>query len=209
MDAIDVLVTAGGQGSRMRNIPGEKPLVHILGRPMIDHVLDALRCSEGVNNIYVSVSENVPLTEKYLQKANVRTIMTSGNNYVADLQKALAEVTSTSVLICPADLPLITAEGIELIQTHFNRSQFESLSVAVPSNIVKSIRAIPSYTLELDDREVVLCGVSVVDRDLMLSGKTLEQGFVVVNDEQFALNVNTPDELDRAEELLNRRKSLN
>ena len=89
---------------------------------------------------------------------------------------------------------------------YFRHARVASLSVAVPSSIVRSIGAIPSYTVMAEGREVVLCGVSVVDRELMLSGNTLSQGFMITEDEQFALNVNTREELNRAESLLRRRR---
>jgi hypothetical protein len=34
----------------------------------------------------------------------------------------------------------------------------------------------------------------VVDRELMLTGEMLSQDYLILEDEQFALNVNTPEE---------------
>jgi GTP:adenosylcobinamide-phosphate guanylyltransferase len=65
---------------------------------------------------------------------------------------------------------------------------------------------VPSYCLDIDGREVVLCGVSIVHRETMLSGATLSQGFMVMEDDRFGLNVNTREEMVVAEELLRRRK---
>ena len=207
MGGVDALVTAGGRGSRMKDVAGEKPLVPLLGRPMIDRVLDALHQAAGIERLCVSVSANVPMTEKHLQEAGAETVMTSGTGYVADLREALAHLRSKHVLICPADMPLITARGIESVLSHFDKAGVESLSVAVPSAVVRALGAVPSYTLEADGQEVVLCGASVVDREQMLSGETLSQGFMVTEEFQFALNVNTREELRRAEELLRERGS--
>ncbi|HOL07291.1 MAG TPA: NTP transferase domain-containing protein [Methanomassiliicoccaceae archaeon] len=203
---VDALVTAGGRGSRMKDVPGEKPMVPLLGRPMIDYVIDALQQTTGIDDVYVSVSGNVPLTEKHLQERNVKAIMTSGSGYVPDLREALSHVRSEHVLICPADLPLITSQGIGSILVHFDDAGVESLSVAVPSSMVRALGAVPSYCLDIDGREVVLCGVSIVHRETMLSGATLSQGFMVMEDDRFGLNVNTREEMVVAEELLRRRK---
>lgn len=190
----------------MRDVPGEKPLVPLLGRPMIDWALDALLNSEGIGTLYVSVSHNVPQTMKHLAGLGIEVIMTSGTGYVFDLGEAMNHLRSDDVLVCPADMPLITSQGIEEVLGYFRHARVASLSVAVPSSIVRSIGAIPSYTVMAEGREVVLCGVSVVDRELMLSGNTLSQGFMITEDEQFALNVNTREELNRAESLLRRRR---
>lgn len=191
----------------MRDVPGEKPVVPVLGRPMIDWVLDAVLGAKGVGHVVVSVSGNVPGTARHLDGRGLGTVATTGVDYVADLQHALAGLRSPEVLICPADMPLLTVRGVEAILSH-PRAGVASLSVAVPAALVRSLGAEPSYLLEVEGREVALCGVSVVDREGMLTGRTLEQGFMVVEDEGFALNVNTSEELKRAEELLRRRAGI-
>ena len=80
--------------------------------------------------------------------------------------------------------------------------------MAVPSSIVRSLGAVPSFTLEVEGQEVVLCGVSVVDREQMLSGEMVSQGYLVTENEEFALNVNTRDDLRNAEQMLHRRSML-
>lgn len=189
----------------MRDVPGEKPLVPLLGRPMIDRVLDALSGARGTGRLAVSISENTPLTAQHLRSWGIEVVSTSGSDYVADLRQALGHLGSSEVLICPADLPLITSEGVEAVLAHYPVAGVSSLSVAVPADLVRSLGAAPSYVLQENNRDVVLCGVSVVDREQMLSGDTLSQGFMVIEDEQFALNVNTREELAKAEELLRRR----
>ncbi len=189
----------------MRDVEGEKPLALLLGRPMIDRVLDALAKARGTGRLVVSVSENTPLTTDHLRSRGIEVVSTSGSDYVTDLRQALKHIRSSEVLICPADLPLITSEGVEAVLSHFRVAGVSSLSVAVPADLVRSLGAVPSYVLEENGREIVLCGVSVVDREQMLSGATLSQGFAVIEDEQFALNVNTREELRRAEERLHGR----
>lgn len=191
----------------MRDVPGEKPLAPVLGRPMIDRVLDALTKARGTGRLVVSVSENTPLTADHLRLRGIEIVSTSGSDYVADLRQALEHLRSSEVLICPADLPLMTSEGVEAVLSHFRRAGVSSLSVAVPADLMRSLGASPSYVLEENGLEVVVCGVSVVDREQMISGATLSQGFAVIEDEQFALNVNTREELRRAEEVLRRREA--
>ena len=53
---------AGGRGSRLKM--GEKPLVTLFGRPLIDYVALALEDS-SVDRIFVATTENVPHTRKW------------------------------------------------------------------------------------------------------------------------------------------------
>jgi adenosylcobinamide-phosphate guanylyltransferase len=205
---IEALVTAGGKGTRMRDVEGEKPLVPLLGRPMIDWVLDALASSELVGRTYVSVSGNAPRTRTYLAGKGIEVVETSGSGYVADLSQAMRYLRAPDVLVCPADMPLITGPGIDAILSSYRGYGVASLSVAVPSRIVRSLGVAPSFSLEVEGSEVVLCGVSVVDREQVLSGEMLSQGYLVTENEQFALNVNTRDELRNAEQMLRRRLML-
>lgn len=204
---IEALVTAGGKGTRMRDVEGEKPLLPVLGRPMIDRVLDALGSSQ-VGRTVVSVSDNAPRTREYLEGRGIEVVETSGSGYVADLNQAMAHLRAQHVMVCPADMPLITGQGIDAVLSAFRRYDVASLSVAVPLNLVWSLGTTPSFTLEVEGREVVLCGVSVVDREQMLTGEMLSQGYFVTEDEQFALNVNTREELSSAERILRRRLTL-
>ena len=166
----------------MRDVPGEEPLVPLLGRPMIDRVLDALSEARVPGRLAVSISENTPLTAQHLRSRGIEVVSTSGCDYVADLRQALGHLGSSEVLICPADLPLITSEGVEAVLAHYPVAGVSSLSVAVPADLVRSGVA-PSYVLQENNRDVVLCGVSVVDQT-DASGDTLSQGFMVIEDEQ-------------------------
>jgi adenosylcobinamide-phosphate guanylyltransferase len=199
---IEALVTAGGKGTRMRDVEGEKPLLPVLGRPMVDRVLDALRSSSSIGSIYASVSDNAPRTREHLRTQGVTIVETSGTDYVADLGQAMAHLRAPQVLVCPADMPLLSGELMDQLVSCYRRAGVASLSVAVPATIVRALGAAPSFTLEVDGREVVLCGVSIVDRERMLSEEMLSQGYMVVEDERFALNINTRGDLLLAERWL-------
>jgi adenosylcobinamide-phosphate guanylyltransferase len=202
------LVTAGGKGTRMKDAPGEKPLLPVSGRPMVDRVLDALRACHNISGIYASVSDNAPITRDHLIARGVQVVETSGTGYVADLNQAMKALSAESVLVCPADMPLLTKEAVEDVIAHYVRSRVASMSVAVPVGIVRSLGTAPSFTTDVDGREVVLCGVSIVDRKRMLTEETLSQGFMLTDDERFALNINTRGELEKAERWLAARRLL-
>lgn len=202
MVAVDALITAGGKGTRIRELGAEKPMIPVLGRPLIDYVLDAVRGSRSVGEVYVSVSDNTPMTRAYLKERRVNLIETSGAEYCQDLQRALRVLRTDHVLICPADMPLMSSREIDEIIDGYSRSGVESYSVTIPHEILEKLGAKPSYQFTVDDVDTVLCGISVVDREQMVRGALLTEGYAVLRSEDLALNVNTMDDLRAAEKRL-------
>lgn len=190
----------------MRDAAGEKPMLPVLGRPMIDRVLEALEGAQGVSMVHVSVSDNTPGTASYLREKGVSLIATSGRGYCEDLNEAMSMIDADMVMVCPADLPLITSQGIEKVVSEAWRSAAGSFCVTVPEELMRSLGMELTYSLEVHGKRVVLCGVSVVDRQAMLTGRELEQDYMVTEEEGFALNVNTMGDLQRAEHALRRRE---
>jgi adenosylcobinamide-phosphate guanylyltransferase len=198
-------VTAGGKGSRISELGVEKPLVPISGLPMIDRILDQLGRSRRVDRIYVSVSPLAPKTREHLEGMDVVIIDTPGNGYVADLNGSMRAIGEGAVLVCPSDIPLITSEGVDaLIEAYDERGQ-PSLTVALPPRVIESLGLIVTYVEEIDGRPMTFCGVSVVDRDEMLTGNFLPGGYYVTEKEEFAVNVNTVHDLHLAERILEER----
>jgi adenosylcobinamide-phosphate guanylyltransferase len=129
MVLIEALITAGGKGTRMKDVPGEKPLLPVCGRSMVDRVLDALRSCSQIGTIYASVSVNAPITREHLVSKGVHVIETSGTAYVTDLNQAMQALSAKTVLVCPADMPLLTGEAIKNVLVNYAISGVESMSV--------------------------------------------------------------------------------
>ena len=198
-------MTAGGKGSRISELGVEKPLVPVAGVPMIDRILDELERSQRLDRIYVSVSPLAPRTREHLLERNVVIIDTPGNGYVADLNGSMNAIAEDAVLVCPSDMPLITAEGVDaLIRSYDERGQ-PALTVALPPKVIESLGLIVTYVEEIEGRPMTFCGVSVVDRKEMLTGNFLPGGYFVTEKEEFAVNVNTVHDLRLAEGILEDR----
>jgi adenosylcobinamide-phosphate guanylyltransferase len=198
-------VTAGGKGSRISELGVEKPLVLIAGVPMIDRILDELGRSSRIDRVYVSVSPLAPRTREHLAGKDVIIIETPGNGYVADLNGSMCAIAEDAVLVCPSDMPLITSAGVdELIDAYDERAQ-PALTVALPPRVVEALGLIVTYIEEIDGSPLTFCGVSVVDRQEMLTGNFLPGGYFVTEKEEFAVNVNTVHDLRLAERILERR----
>lgn len=129
------LIMAGGKGTRM-DLDCEKPMVEVNNKPMINYVVDALLESRYVDKILVAVSDNTPLTAKFMKKFPVTIVPTSGKGYIEDLSEVLSnreyvkkdEVIMTIV----ADLPLVTAEQLDDVFKHYFERNKPAMCVSVP-----------------------------------------------------------------------------
>lgn len=190
----------------MKDVEGEKPLVPVLGRPMIDRVLDAVMAVPGIEEVCVSVSTNTPITEKHLRERGIKVVITAGRGYSEDLNEVMSHLSADRVLVLPADVPLLTPGIIEEVVTRARDVDAGSFCVTVPVETIRSLGLGLTYSLEIEGREVVLCGISVVDRKAMLTGRELDQDYMVCEAEEVALNVNTREDLERAERSLSERE---
>lgn len=115
----------GGSGTRLNR--GEKPLLSIGGRPMIDRVVAALAPTR-LETVYAVVSPNAPETAARIERVHgLSTIQTPGEGYVPDLDRALGHV-SLPVLTVAADLPLLDEQTITAV---LDRHTTGSLAVCV------------------------------------------------------------------------------
>jgi len=137
----------GGRGTRLRpEIEAEKPLVEVGGRPLIDHVVAALRESR-VETIYAAVSPATPETASWLASVgDVTVIETAGEGYIEDLGVAL-DIVERPVVTVTADLPLLAGEHIDRLISEYAGG---SLSVCVPLAVAESVLDSVDTTVEID-----------------------------------------------------------
>ncbi|MFP4546093.1 MAG: NTP transferase domain-containing protein [Methanomassiliicoccales archaeon] len=202
MDGFDALVTAGGKGSRLQSMGREKPMIPIRGRPMIRWVIDALADCERVERTVISVSRHTPLTRTVLGGEGFEIVQTSGNGYVSDLREAMSHLRGRGVLVIPADLPMIRTELVDMVLEEYLARGRDSLAVVVPVDLLQALGFHFRYDFSLGGRRVVNCGVSVVNREALVSGAPLDEDHLESSDIAFALNVNGPGELAMVERLL-------
>ncbi|MBS7247741.1 MAG: NTP transferase domain-containing protein [Candidatus Jordarchaeales archaeon] len=203
MRKADGVIMAGGKGSRLG--VGEKPLVRVKGRSMIDYVVAAMRQARLVRRVYAAVSPHTPKTAHHLEKTwrgSVWLIQTLGAGYVEDLRHVAATLRSPAMLVCPADMPLLRGDLLDFVVDSFFREGKPSLVVVVPHRMMVDLGLEPSFTMSVDGEEVVPSGVNVVNGVELASRETLEESYLKVGIKEFAVNVNTASCLEVAEKLL-------
>ncbi|MFH1328415.1 MAG: NTP transferase domain-containing protein [Candidatus Bathyarchaeota archaeon] len=188
MDIV-ALIMAGGRGLRMK-LPVEKPLVKIVGKPMVEYVIDTLTKVSNIKRIIVATTPHTPRTTKRMMNLSVEVIQTPKGEYVSDIQYAVRKLKLENVLTVSADLPLITAEIIGEIIKRFKASGKSALTVCVPQYLSAKIGSRPKYTFEVDGKKVVPSGVNMINGS-RIDDLSLDQEILVMDSLELAINVNT------------------
>jgi len=199
---ITALVMAGGKGTRMK-LREEKPLLYVCGKPMIERVLDALKSAEKVDEVVVAVSKRTPKTAKMMEKFSVKVLETPGKDYVSDVQYAVKKLELGTVMTVSADLPLVTGKVIDEVIERYEQCGKSTLTVAVPAEKRERLGLKVDYFFEVGGRRLVPAGINVIDGK-NIDEKELEEETFVIDREEIAVNVNTPEDLKIAEDLFKR-----
>jgi len=181
------------------NAATEKPLLEVGGKPMIIHVLDALKRSKMVDRIIVAVSNNTPQTARKARELNVQVIETSGEDYISDMKYAVRKLRLHVVLTVSADLPFITTEIVDQAVEKYRSCGKPSLAVMTSVDVYERLGSQPEYVFEVDGRSLVPIGINVIDGS-RINNSELEQAVLITESEELALNANTSSELETARE---------
>lgn len=199
---MDAIVMAGGFGQRLGM--GEKPCVELLGKPLIAYVIDTLRATQNIDNVFVAVSPVTPKTEIMIQeryKGEVRVIRTFGGNYVGDMIHAVETAQTVGpVMIIMSDLPLIDPELIDSIIGKYKEEGKPALSVYVPINICKGAGIRPDTVFNKDGKLIVPTGINILDSSQIRNEQ--EDFNLILDNPKLAINVNTVKDLQRCRDLL-------
>lgn len=189
---------AGGRGSRLKM--GEKPLVTLFGRPLIDYVALALEDS-CVDRIFVATTENVPRTRQWAVQRGLSVVETGSYGYVADMIEAVkkAEVTDP-IMIIMADLPLVTSDLIdEIIEVYEGRPE-PALSTHTPLDLHSRLGRRPDSLFNYQGRLIVPAGINVLNGAEI--EKEQEDFHLIMERIELAVNVNVPSDLKLCERIM-------
>ena len=197
---IYAILMAGGKGTRLK-VPEEKPLFKLRDKPLINFVLENLKASSLIDEIFVAVSPNTIETTEYLKGVNgdYTILDTSGDDYLTDLSYILDYFENQSsediLLFINADLPFISTETIDYVLKYYLKSDKDALSVLVPVEIFEDLGL--EFTYEFNGNVPsglnVLRSVNIVqDEDQLIIPKA-----------ELALNINTIPDSKVAEKLYN------
>jgi adenosylcobinamide-phosphate guanylyltransferase len=191
-------VMAGGRGSRLKM--GEKPLVKLFGRPLIDYVVLALEESL-VDRIFVSTTENVPSTRKWAQERDLYVLETGSYGYVADMIEAVKKAdVRDPIMVIMADLPLVTSELIDQIMEVYQERPEPALSTHTPLSLHSRMGRRPDSLFNYRGQLIVPAGINVL-RGAEIE-KEQEDFHLILERMELAVNVNVPEDLMLCEKIM-------
>lgn len=195
---MDAVVMAGGLGTRLQM--GEKPMVRLLGRPLIGWVVSALRES-SVERVFVATTPRAPETSAWAEGEELGVVETPGAGYVPDMISAVEEAgIEAPVLIVMADLPLLRGDIVDEILEVYDGVPEPALSVHAPLEIYRRIGAVPDALFNYRGRLIVPSGVNVLRGSDIRSEQ--EDYHLILDRIEVAANVNSPEDLAICEAIL-------
>ena len=186
------VIMAGGQGTRM-NIDGEKLLLKYK-KPVILHVVDALKNSNCFSKILAVTSPNSPKTKKLLEDQNVELFETNGNGYVEDLNYTLKK-TNDILFITSGDLPLLDESIVRSMVQKYQPSNVWT-SFLVTGKFLNQLELTSEYSIMYNDEQCHFTGISLVDSKGIDSFEEITEKYFILNDKRIAFNLNTKAEYD-------------
>ena len=185
------LVMAGGKGTRM-DAKGEKLLLQYK-KPVIIHVVDALRDSGCFSKIMAATSDNSPNTQKLLQDNGIEIIKTKGDGYVHDLNVALSNLDEPT-LVVSGDLPLLDGQIIKELVASYDGSIWQSFLAS--KEFLDAVSLTLEFSVNCNNKECYYTGLSIVDPKRISSTGMIKETYRIVDDKRLALNLNTKHDYD-------------
>ena len=185
------LVMAGGKGTRM-NISNEKLLLEYK-KPVIFHVIDALKNSHCFSQVIVATSPNSPDTKRVLEQNGIETLSTPGNGYVNDLNFLLQKMDGFVFAVC-GDLPLLDEEIIKKM-AEFNSENIWT-SFLVSKELLNTLSLESNLLVKCGDVECVYTGISIINADKIKDSNLVNEDYVILDDERIAFNLNTKEDYE-------------
>ena len=186
------LIMAGGKGTRMQS--DKEKLLLEYKKPLVLHVVDALKNSNCFEKIVAVTSPNSPQTQKTLTKNNVEIIETLGNNLVTDLNHVLKKL-NDFVFVTSGDLPLLDGNIVKQIVANSNPKKTWT-SVVTTKSFQLSLNLEPECLISLNEKEHVHTGISVVNATEIKNFDFVEEDYLIIDDKRVCLNVNTKTDFE-------------
>ena len=190
-----VLIMAGGGGSRLNR--GEKPLLEIAGRPMISYVIDAF-VAAGCEPVVVTTART-PMTRNWCRARDVTIHNARGNGYIDDMVEAVKALDEEKPLfVSVSDLPCVTPEIILSVCNFYDISRKDACSTWVPASSLPCRDYSMPYREQVNGIEAFPAGLNILCGDRI--SEEQDEAKLLLHDAGLAINVNTPEDIARAEE---------
>ena len=186
------LIMAGGKGTRMES--NQEKLLLEYKKPLVLHVMDALKNSNCFEEIIAVTSPNSPQTHKILAENDVKILETSGTNFVTDLNYVLKKL-DDYIFVTSGDLPLLDENIVKQIVDTTNPEKIWT-SIVTTASFQSSMNLDSEYIISFNDEDHVHTGISIVNANKIKNLDFVEEDYLVINDKRVCLNINTKNDFE-------------
>lgn len=201
---MEALVMAGGLGTRLKM--GEKPILVVCGKPLVQRVLDAVLASTHIHRVVVATSPNVPNTKRWIEEhyPEVHVLTGEGRGYITDMRRIVRRAKMKGpFFMTMGDLALMETELVDMVIEKYMECGSRALSVHVPLELCTRLGIYPDTVFNYNGRLIVPSGINILDADYIEEEQ--EDFHFIVDREDAAMNINRPEDVVIAERLLRKR----
>ena len=184
------LVMAGGKGTRMNS--SEEKLLLEYKKPVVFHVIDALKNSNCFTKVIAATSSNSPNTKNILEQKGVETFETKGEGYSKDLNSVLQGI-EDNVFVTSGDLPFLDQDIIQSMIEKFNVENIWT-SFLVSTKFLNSLGMESDIVIKHEETDCAYTGISIINARKITDLNEIEQDYVILDDKRIAFNLNTNED---------------
>ncbi len=184
------LVMAGGKGTRMNS--SEEKLLLEYKKPIVFHVIDALKNSNCFTKVVAATSSNSPNTKDILEQKGVETFETKGEGYSKDLNSVLQGI-EDNVFVTSGDLPFLDQDIIQSMIEKFNVENIWT-SFLVSTKFLNSLGMESDIVIKHEETDCAYTGISIINARKITDLNEIEQDYVILDDKRIAFNLNTNED---------------
>ena len=186
------LIMAGGKGTRMQS--NQEKLLLEYKKPLILHVIDALKNSNCFEKIIAVTSQNSPQTHKIIAENDVEVLETSGENFVTDLNYVLKKL-DDYIFVTSGDLPLLDENIVKQIVDTTNPEKIWT-SIVTTTSFQSSLNLDSECIISFNGEDHIHTGISIVNSNKIKNLDFVEEDYLVINDKRVCLNINTKNDFE-------------
>jgi adenosylcobinamide-phosphate guanylyltransferase len=186
------LVMAGGKGTRM-NLFDEKLLLEYK-KPVIFHVVDALKNSGCFSKVIVATSSNSPKTKQTLEQQGIETLDTPGKGYVSDLNLLLQNIDEFTFVVS-GDLPFLDEKIVQIMVEKFNPDSVWT-SFIVSKKFLDSLCLESKALIKSGNTVCTYTGISMIDAKKIKNMNPVKENRLILDDKRIAFNLNTKQDYE-------------
>lgn len=183
---ITVVILAGGMGRRMGG--QDKGLIEYQGRPLIQHITDAIRVQN--EKIVINANRNAQEYEQFGYPV-IPDGLSGFQGPLSGFLSAMESVDSEYILTLPCDGPIVYASYVTQMAQHMNESTCD-IVVAADEERMQPVYALIPVRLADDLRDFLNSGERKIDSWYARHQTQLQ---VFPAESGFFTNINTPEEL--------------